>query len=332
MSARAFIEKLRPRVTRVDRAEAECFWRTSPQATPFMRPAILRTLCASVDWWLASVNDRPVCLWPVCHRADGRIEAPDFSYYVGPIWAPETDAGSMRSRVLLRTAVIRALSTTLRQAYGGFAVELPPGEHDVRPFLWWAEDAKVKHALQTRPQYTALIDLGAIPDDDTVLANFAKSRRYAVRRRLREGGFGSVRWAFDDVDRLYRLMAERQGVPELHASRVDELRALVRLVEQGFGFVEALGAESTQSVSALKLILLAGGIACEVISLADPLHRDEDLLALLAFRAIRAARDAGARIYDCNGANSLVRGFDVHSYGAAPALYFAIECWPGSMS
>lgn len=328
VSGQVFLERLRPRLARVGADEAEQFWLAASQATPFMRPAVLSMLCAEVEWWLASVDGRPMCLWPVCHRADGRIEAPDFSYYVGPIWAPDADAGSMRSRVLLRTAVISALATALRHAHGGFAIELPPGDHDVRPFRWWAADARIESSLRISAQYTGQVDLATVGDDERLLAGFAKTRRQAVTRGLRRGGLEPTDWVVADVERLYRAMAERQGRPELQATRVDELRGLVGLVRDGHGFVDAVASEPGGPVSALRLVLLGGGIACDVLSLADELARDEDLVALMAFRAIRRARELGARVHDFNGANSLVRGSDVHSYGAAAALYFAIECWP----
>lgn len=332
MSGQVFLERLRPRLARVGPDEAERFWLASPGATPFVRPAVLSALCAEVEWWLASVDGRPTCLWPVCHRADGRIEAPDFSYYVGPIWAPEADSGSMRSRVLLRTAVVAALATALRHAHGGFSIELPPGDHDVRPFRWWAAEARIESSLRISAQYTGEIDLAAGGGDDGLLAGFAKTRRQAVTRRLRRGGLEPVDWDLADVERLYRAMAERQGRPELHATRVDELRGLARLVEEGHGFVDAVANESGGPVSALRLVLVGGGIACDVLSLADDLARDEDLVALMAFRAIRGSRESGARVHDFNGANSLVRGSDVHSYGAKAALYFAIDCWPDRAS
>lgn len=332
MSVQVFLERLRPKLARVGADEAERFWLASPQATPFMRPAILGALCARVEWWLASVKGRPMCLWPVCHRADGRIEAPDFSYYVGPIWAPDADAGSLRARVLLRTAVISALATTLRQEYGGFSIELPPGDHDIRPFRWWAAECRIEATLRIVPQYTGLIDLGAVRGDEGLLANFLRDRRNAVRRRLRLGGFSAVSWHIDDLERLYRAMAERQGRPELYATRADELHALARLVEAGHGFVDAVAKEPDGPVSALRLVILGGGVACAVLAVADDWARDEDLVALMAFRAIVRSRDSGARIFDFNGANSLVGALDVHSYGAAPALYFAIECWPDGAS
>lgn len=323
--------RLQPRVERVRSDEAERFWITSPQATPFMRPSVLAALCAEVEWWLASVNGRPICLWPVCHRADGRTEAPDFSYYVGPIWSPDADTGSMRYRVLLRTAVVSSLATELRDAHGGFSIELPPGDHDVRPFRWWAAGSGLERDLIVSAQYTGRIDLGAATDE-TILQGFARTRRQAVTRHLRRGEPMSMDWDVADVERLYFALAERQGQPELHANRVGELRALAGLVREGHGFVDAIATEPGGPVSALRLVLLGGAIACDVLSLADAHARDDETVTFLAFRAIRRARNAGAQVHDFNGANSLARVNDIHSYGARPALYFAIECWPDRKS
>lgn len=332
MSSQVFLEGFRPRIAKVDAAEADRFWLHSPQATPFMRPVVLEALCAEVEWWQATVDGRPVCVWPVCRRIDGRVEAPDFSYYVGPIWAREADAGSMRSRVLLRTAVIASLATALCHAHGGFSIELAPNELDVRPFRWWAAEARLESALRISPQYTGVLELDAMADDAALLAGFARTRRQAVARQLRRGGLNPADWRVDDVERLYREMAERQSRPELYDHRVDELRGLVRLVELGHGFVDAVAMAPGGATSALRLVLVGGGVACDVLSLADDLARGEDLVATMAFRAIRRSRDSGVKIHDFNGANSLLRGSDVHSYGARAMLYFAIDCWPGRPS
>lgn len=328
VSGRVLLESFRPEVARVEFDEAERFWSASPQSTPFTRPVILERLCERVDWWLAKVRGRPICLWPVCHRLDGRIEAPEFSYYVGPFWSAAVDAGSRRYQIMVRAAAIWALASTILREYGGFSIELPPGEIDIRPFRWWASDVGLESVLKVSPQYTGAIDLATNRSEAALLAGFSRTRRKAALRHLKDARVIPAVATIGDVERLYRNLAERQGNHALFTTRVKELGALIDLVERGYGFIEAVAVPGASGVSALRLMIGSGDRVCGVLSLAEDAARDDDLLALMAFKAIRRAQEAGACVFDFNGANGFARIGDVHGYGAVTELYFAIECRP----
>lgn len=328
VSGRILLESFRPQVARVEFDEAERFWSASPQSTPFTRPVILERLCQRVDWWLAKVRGRAICLWPVCHRLDGRIEAPEFSYYVGPFWSAAVDAGSRRYQIMVRAAAISALASMMVREYGGFSIELPPGETDVRPFRWWASDVGLESVLNISPQYTGVIDLATSRDEALLLAGFSRTRRMAALRHLKEARVVPAVATIGDVERLYRNLAERLGNDALFTARAEELGALVDLVERGHGFIEAVAVPGARCVSGLRLMIGSGDRVCGVLSLAEDTAREDDVYALLAFKAIRRAQEAGACVFDFNGANGFARIGDVHGYGAVTELYFAIECRP----
>ena len=56
--------------------EARGFWREQADARIFLHPDVLEPMCERVDWWLASWNGRPVCLWPMCRAFDGSHRPP----------------------------------------------------------------------------------------------------------------------------------------------------------------------------------------------------------------------------------------------------------------
>jgi|CXWL01.1.fsa_nt_gi lipid II:glycine glycyltransferase (peptidoglycan interpeptide bridge formation enzyme) len=332
LSQIAYTEHFRTSIERIDDAQALGFWKSSSQSTPFTNPKILSRLCAEVHWWQASVNGLSMCLWPVCKRLDGVWDAPQFSYYVGPIWSRGANDGSLRGQLLRRTAVIDELCSTLLTQYGGFAIELPPSELDIRPYRWWARSLDVEIALSITPQYSAVIDLRKFSDENSILDNFSRERRSSVARHLRNGLPQNAEWTTETCLDLYKQMAERQRHPDLFESRRGELEALCELVHEGSGRVLAYRAPDGDHVVAMQLVIAAGDTACVVLSLADHESRERNIAAWMTYVALLESRSQGISTHDFNGANSLVRGSDVQSYGANAALYFSVECRPNLAS
>jgi len=313
-----------PRIHAVGLEQALAFWQTCPNATPFMHPQVLGALCSEVTWWLAEVDAKPVCLWPACVRLDGMRDTPEFSYYVGPSWAPIASEGSARARMMLRSAVIDALCTHMVEQYRGFSCELSPGDQDLRGFRWWALARGRESQLQIKPQYTAVIRALATLDETAILQRFSSKRRSRVRRYQREHTPLQRPWELADCLRLYAQLAQR--VSQIHLRTRDlELAALCALVRDGFGFVHAYTDSDGQPIRGLRLALTLGDTACDVLSITDPQARASDLSAWMTWRALLHSRVAGVKVHDFNGANGLTRASDIHSYGAEAELYFSIE-------
>lgn len=325
---RAELASFKPSVEQVDPGQAQVLWAQSPDATPFTNPQVLAALSAQVSFWCARVADEALCIWPVCRSADGVVCAPEFSYYVGPIWAASVHSGSQRQRLYKRLAAIDGLCSAIVGAHGGFEIELSPGDADIRPYRWWAQKRGDPGALQVEIEYTAQLDLCAITDAEALQRGFSTDRRTDVRRWSREGAPATCAWKVDDVLRLYRELSDRLGDRGIYQRRERELIALCALVESGHGFVEACGFDPGAPPAALKLVLVGGGFACAVLSLAQAHARAARIVPWINWRTLEHSRRTGVRIHDFNGANSLLRGSDALSYGAQVLPYLRVRYWP----
>lgn len=312
-------------------AEALAWWRSAPLATPFMHPGVLATMVRRVEWCAYSVDEQDCCLWPRLQRLDGAHEAPEFSYFVGPLWSAATLALSPRSRLLQQAAVMRAACAQALAEVGGFSFETAPGDHDLRGVLAWAREVGLEAALRVRPQYTARLQLAPAASEDTLAAGMARSRRRARHRWLAGERLQARPARLDEVLDLYRQLAQRQGRAELYARREAELVALTEVVQAGHGLALAWS-DGADRAQVLRLALLTEGQSADVLALATDGARQAQALPAVMPEFLAALAARGSRCHDFNGANSLSRASDVHSYGAEVALYFAVDCWPGAQA
>jgi len=200
----------KPQVAMVDARAAQAIWQQSPEATPFVHPAVLGALSAEVRYRCASFAGQPVCLWPVCRDHSRSLSAPQFSYYVGPIWAAGARTGSAREQVLKRAAVIDALCTAIVAADGAFELELAPDDLDIRAFRWWAQDRGTAPALTIEIEYTGRIALAAGNTANSLQEGFSKSLRQAALKTARDAALKACGWTSEDCFHLYRQMSARQ--------------------------------------------------------------------------------------------------------------------------
>ena len=119
-------------------------------------------------------------------------------------------------------------------------------------------------------------------------------------------------------------MSARPRDLSLYARRKAELIALCGLIDAGHGYVQAWASDARARPSAMRSVLLGGGVACDALSLADDHARGTDWVPWMAWQAIIHSQRCGAPVHDFHGANSLVRSSDVHSYGALAAPYLRV--------
>ena len=299
-------------------------WQQAPGATVFTHPEVLDSLSHAVHWWLTESAGVPTCAWPVCLDEQGRVLPPQLSYYVGPFWLNPPDP-SPRRRLLLEVAVYQSMLNTLRATYGALRFSLPPTVSDLRPFLWFAPAADGTPSTLARPRYTACIEGLQGRTDEQLLAGFSYERRADARRAAGRGARRLARCSYEQLDALYRQLMSDRGEASLYARRSRSVVALWQLVERGFGYVVACADQHSDTVRAAWLILAAKGRACGVLAAADEPWRANQFNAFVCWQALIESRMRGAGVYDFNGANSLPRGSDKHSYGAEAALYFDLE-------
>lgn len=312
------------KISQIEPDRARELWQLSPGATVFTHPQVLSELCAQVDWWLASSQGVPICAWPICINANGQIGAPAFSYYVGPIWLQPREV-SPRRRLLLEVVVYHELLNILRARYGALRFSLAPGAHDIRAFLWFAQPMECPPIVNALSRYTACIDLSNASNDEALISGFSYNRRFEARSAARRGAKRVLDCDFSVLDGLYRQLMNDRGQSERYTARYHEIKGLWRLVEQGFGYVIACGNGDSTSVGAAWLVLQGKGRACCVIGATSEPWRTGQLNAYMHHQVLVEAKRQGATVCDFNGANTLMRGSDKHSYGAEAELYFEIQ-------
>jgi hypothetical protein len=309
-------------VERIDAASALPYWESAGQRTVFTHPKVLATLARDVHWWLARVAGQPACLWPVCLDSTGRVAAPEFSYYLGPFDLQPPDP-SPRRRLVRAVAVQGGLLDVLTRTYGRLAWSTVPGQHDLRPWLW--KNLPQGQALSVKPRYTAVIDgLDGIRESD-IARGFGRERQGHLRRSRRLMATTLPCAGPARTKELYRITLAASGAEAVAQRRSREIDALFKVIADGFGFTVSCGHGDDGVVRAVWLILESNGRACEVLGASEPDWRSQGLNAYGRFQAINMARLRGASCYDFNGANSMARGTDKHSYGAEPGLYFDLS-------
>jgi hypothetical protein len=305
-------------VERIGPEQALAFWTGATRTTVFTHPEVLARTSREVRWWLATESGEPAWVWPVCVHADGRVAPPELCYYVGPFRVSHPDR-SPRRRLMRDVAVQQALLNALSREYGRLAWSTMPGEHELRPWLWYGGEGRHPVAY---PRYTAVLDaLGSATTED-LLRRFASDRRSDIRLAAGKQPVLLPPARMGRIKELYRDTLAATGAAEVADRRLAEVEALAKLAEDGHGRVMTFGMGEDGIERAVWIVLFAKGRACEVLGASDHAWRDSRLNAYGRLHCILAAQAMGADRYDFTGANSPQRGSDKHSYGAEPELFF----------
>ena len=308
---------------KIERCTAEAalaLWQQSSTTTIFTHPTVLAKLVQRVDWWLATDNRVPVCAWPICLNAENIAVVPPFSYYVGPFWTDAALSASPRGRLLADVSVHQGFLRCLLPEYKNLQFSLQPGMTDVRSFLWFPEQSGLSARVNVRPRYSACVSGLTNPANVEVIDGFSSKRRSEVRFAERYGLENSNHCDYDTLARLYQTTMSGSNV-EL-AERLSALRALLALVELGFGYVLTGRKLGEPDAGAASLVLVGKGRACYVIAVADDHWRQQAFNPWMSHAAVSMAKKQGLDCFDFNGANTFDRGSDKHSFGAQAQLYF----------
>ena len=168
-------------IRQVTTDEARAFWLQQADARIFLHPDVLEPMCQRVDWWLASWNTHPVCLWPVCQSFDGSHRPPELSAYVGPLWDDEVGRQKAHRWWTISSGVHDAMIAFLAGRYGDFQFELPPGTQEIRPVQWFQGEHADSYRVLIQPRHTTFMDRPAQIDPGSIAAVFGRDRKRDVR-------------------------------------------------------------------------------------------------------------------------------------------------------
>jgi hypothetical protein len=305
----------------VDPDSATRLWQEAPLSTVFTHPQLLAALSPHVAWWAASVRDQLLCLWPVCLDQMHAPHVPQFTYYLGPFWVVPAEP-SARRRLLQETSVYQALLQTLSAQYPRLRFSLPPTANDMRPFSWFGHP---QEKVIAKPRYTASVFGLQARSELELMEAFSVERRADARRAQRHGVRRLPACEFAQFDQLYRSMLATRGLLADYPQRIEALRAMWQLTQEGHGYVVAGAMAGGDSAQSIWLVLLAKGRACGIAAVATDSWRERQYNAWSCWQALLEAKARGADIYDFNGANSPQRGSDKLSFGSQSELYFDLQ-------
>ena len=314
-------------INQVDAAAALVFWRSQDDARIFLHPQVLTPLCAQVDWWLATWDDNPMCLWPVCHSKEGRLGLPELSQYVGPLWHDALARKKAHRQWSIKHSVQRAMMELLLERYKQIVFELPPGTRDVRVLQWFESDIGRPVNVTIECRHTAIITRPALLLDDSLesilLAGFSRNRRRDVRDSQANG---YREWTNPEPAALYELYSALLGGKhdgDKAQRRQHDVMTLVGLAQGGFGRVIAYR-DAMGLPASFALLLASKRTALPLLLASSPVARNEGLQAVLMLQSMLRSFEDGVHIFDFAGANSVIGAEEKHRYGACADMYFRV--------
>lgn len=309
-------------IRQVTTDEARAFWLQQADARIFLHPDVLEPMCERVDWWLASWNTHPVCLWPVCQSFDGSFRPPELSAYVGPLWADATTEQKVHRWWTITSEVQQAFLDRLSAHYSEFVFELPPGTQDIRWLQWFSQECATTHDVAIEPRHTTMIRQGAVPSK--VLERFSRNRLKDLRKVEKLDYQVCPDPSPDALVALYHEMLVSKGRTTIADRRQNELKSLIFSAKRGFGRVIAYG-DGGREAESFMLLLDAQETTVAVVLASSATSRSDGVQALLHLKAIQQSFEAGAVTFDLVGGNSRLGAEEKHRYGGWPALYFRVR-------
>lgn len=304
--------------------EARQFWLQQTDARIFLHPDVLEPLCERVDWWLATWNTHPVCLWPVCQSFDGSFRPPELSAYVGPLWHDSVDESKAHRWWTITGGVQDAMIAFLADRYDDFMFELPPGTSDLRVFQWFQAEHAASHEVSILPRHTTYMDRPVKIDPGSIAAVFGRDRKRDVRVAMDHPYRECADATADEICDLYVGLLGGKAQAEAAKRKRREIHALVDVVNKGFGRIVACR-DTDGSLASFSLTMGTGNIVLAPITASSESARKNRLQAWVRLHAVARAFEHGARRFDFTGGNSRIGAEDMHRYGTLPEMYFRIR-------
>jgi hypothetical protein len=304
------------RITELETEDAYVHWKVASENNIFTNPYVLIQLSHKVRWFAAVKGSHIKCVWPVCWNESGQIIRPNFTYWVGPIWAKGRDKVATHSHLSENSDVYGAYIDFFEENEIYLNFEMSIKDHDVRFFDWWNFNHDKKTEFTISPRYSAQLDLSKFRIED-----YRRNRKRQLRD-FKDGDFwySQEMPEQEDLVNLYEIELGGKISPDIRNSLI----RLVKIAEQGYGSFVSVYSTKTKELCGFSLVLSSGNQANHVLNLSDIESKKCGLHVWLTNSAIQNAIRGGWEIFDFNGANSPLRGDDKHSYGASYKLYFTL--------
>ena len=237
-------------ISKISSKNAKDFWINSPQSSVFTHPKVLEEFAKEVHWWIVYKGEEDQCIWPITLNAKKEPFIPPFSYWQGPMWT-SIGINFPNHRSLSKTKPIYELFlNTFIEEYGVVKASLHPSLHDVRVFDWWNYHEPNKPKFNIKPRYTALISNIQKSNKD-IEKNFRVDKRQALKKfdKIKDSIYFDNTCSEEEFITLYKdkLKIEK-------AVTSNELISLLRIVEKGYGWIQAARKKSNSTLCGLVII------------------------------------------------------------------------------
>ena len=311
-------------IRQVTTGEARAFWLQQADARIFLHPDVLEPMCQRVDWWLASWNTHPVCLWPVCQSFDGSHRPPELSAYVGPLWDDEVGRQKAHRWWTISSGVHDAMIAFLAGRYGDFQFELPPGTQEIRPVQWFQGEHADSYRVLIQPRHTTFMDRPAQIDPGSIAAVFGRDRKRDVRVAMDHPYVECDDASAEEICGLFVGLLGGKAQAEVARRREREVKALIQSVTAGFGRIVACR-DTDGSLASYSLTMGMGGTVVAPVTASSDSARRNRLQAWVRLHAMARAFAHGAARFDFTGGNSRTGAEDLQRYGGWPSIYYRIR-------
>ena len=300
------------------------FVKNSPQGSIYCLPEVLEAFDIPIEYYFVTNNDRVVAAFPYID-AKSNFEEPflPYTYYTGVMFAHSIWQMPIYNRTECVITVTERIMDELSEKYDSIYFSCHPTLTDMRGFSWFNYHRPEKGTAIITPYYSAVLIFHEL-DDFTTLLRAARSMRrrsykYAIERDdLRFKEVKSTKLLLDLLQETFL----RQGLSIDELTQKHILNFSNKAVEGGWGHIYIAESPSGQCLSA-GLFLNEWNRVMHLPILANSSHPNAG--TFLHLEVIKHCLDAGLKVFDFNGANSPLRGFFKHSFGADPQLFFEIK-------
>lgn len=297
----------------------------SPESTPFLKSAFLRSIGEENSRFLLYVNDEVVlgtCLYKP--TKNDNILRHSFTLYQG-IFFPLSKRISYADDNE-RLKYFRCLISILDENKSAQHLSFHPGVNDLRAIDWYYfnnNEANLKPKITIR--YTGIISLDKYESFEHYLRQIRQSRFRDYKRSLESSyTYQEESHEIDDFIELYKMTFDRQGI-EVNSQTVERIS---RIIQSGLshrsGRLSFLRNNAAKAVSGM-FILSDDETDFYLFGASDPKYRDSNGPTRMLLEAIENSFENSRQTFDVCGMNSPTRGEFKSSFDARVKPYYEVD-------
>ena len=312
--------------------EALNAWNKAEEVSLFCNPEYLSLMNHEVIYLGGYKNNELLSVWPILKDDLIPEGVPPFSYYFGPFTIYNYNSLPPYKSFKNNLGIYNCLIEEILKKKEFINFSLIPEFFDLRPFQWWNYNEPDKKHFQIDVRYTARYNLDKFDNGEQLLLSFRPDdKRKKFKKLVLQNEFHVTIDKNFDKSFLSKLYSETLLNSGVHISSKDSnyLIDLMDLTNKSFlsvfrSYVLQLKSNSNNEVHGFQLLLIGKQISYGIAQAVTNYARFKSASILLTTNAIQFSKKVGCKCFDFNGANSLNRGDDKHSFGAYTVPYMEL--------